>query len=241
LLYIIKIEYFFFYLFIVWTKKTKAISKKQKAKSNKQMMMCQACEFNICAINICDLPNEIIALIVDRLGNKDYLISFKETCVLFSKSVSQFYIAGQMVATHYGVFTERYFDNRFEFHHVMGDCANANCYYDTEAVCEYVWNYGYRHYYHRIQKPMQSTTMFVNGKEYPVKHHYCPECFVKFVLVGSNPNASRHYGDHTSDGNKQVNVSFNAEPTPSTWIHYQTWDKKPLTKWQVNALNGKFD
>jgi hypothetical protein len=83
--------------------------------------------------------------------------------------------------------------------------------------------------------------MFVNGKEYPVKHHYCPECFVKFVLVGSNPNASRHYGDHTSDGNKQVNVSFNAEPTPSTWIHYQTWDKKPLTKWQVNALNGKFD
>jgi len=187
------------------------------------------------------LPSELIALIVDRLGNKDYLVSFKETCVLFSKSVSQFYIAGQMVSTKYGVFTERYIDKRFEFQYVMGDCANANCYYDTEAVCEYVWNYGFRRYHHRIQKPMQSTTMFVNGKEYPVKHHYCAECFVKYVLGGSNPNVSRHYGDYCSDGDKQVNVSFNKEPTPSTWTHFQTRNKEPLTKWQVNALNGKFD
>jgi hypothetical protein len=210
------------------------------------MMMCkacelsQACEFKICELNICDLPSELIAMIVDRIGDKDYLVSFKETCVLFSKSVSQFYIAGQMVATLYGVFTERYVDKRFEFQYIMGDCANANCYYDTEAVCEYVWNYGYRRYNHRIQKPMQSTTMFVNGKEYPVKHHYCAECFVKYVLVGSNPNVSRHYGDYTSDGDKQVNVTFNAEPTPSTWRHYQTGTKEPLTKWQVDAMNGKF-
>jgi len=200
------------------------------------MMMCEAC-----ALSICDLPSELIALIVDRLGNKDYLVSFKETCVLFSKSVSQFYIAGQMVATLYGVFTERYVDKRFEFQYIMGDCANANCYYDTEAVCEYVWNYGYSRYYHHIQKPMQSTTMFVNGKEYPVKHHYCAECFVKFVLVGSNPTASRHYGNYCSDGDKQVNVSFNAVPTPSTWIHFQTGEKEPLLPWQVDALIGKFD
>ena len=129
------------YLFIAWTKREKS-----KATSNKPMMMCQACEFNIC-----DLPSELIALIVDRLGNKDYLVSFKETCVLFSKSVSQFYIAGQMVATLYGVFTERYVDKRFEFQYVMGDCANANCYKDTEAVCEYIWNYGFARYHHRIQ------------------------------------------------------------------------------------------
>lgn len=64
---------------------------------------------------------------------------------------------------------------------------------------------------------------------------------MKYVLVGSNPNASRHYGDYCSDGDKQVNVSFNAEPTPSTWIHYQTGIKEPLTKWQVDALIGKFD
>jgi len=226
LLYFIKIDYFFWYLFIVWTKKHK----------QKRMMMCEAC-----SPSICDLPSELIAMIVDRLGNKDYLVSFKETCVLFSKSASQFYIAKQMVATLYGVFTERYVYKRFEFQYIMGDCVNANCYYDTEAVCEYLWSYGYRRYYHRIQKPMQSTTMFVNGKEYPVKHHYCAECFVKYVLVGSNPNVSRHYGDRTRDRDKQVNVTFNSEPTPSTWIKYQGREKEPLTRWQVNALNGKFD
>ena len=195
-----------------------------------------------CASNICDLPSELIAMIVDRLGNKDYLVSFKETCVLFSNSVSQFYIAGQMVSTKYGVFNERYVvDNCFEFQYVMGDCANAYCYYDTEAVCEYVWNYGYRRYYHRIQKPMQSTTMFVNGKEFQVKHHYCPECFVKFVMFGSNPNVSRHYGNYCSDGNMQVNVTFNKEPTPSTWTHYRTGQVEPLLDWQLNALAGKVE
>ena len=195
-----------------------------------------------CASNICDLPSELIAMIVDRLGNKDYLVSFKETCVLFSNSVSQFYIAGQMVSTKYGVFNERYVvDNCFEFQYVMGDCANAYCYYDTEAVCEYVWNYGYRRYYHRIQKPMQSTTMFVNGKEFQVKHHYCPECFVKFVMFGSNPNVSRHYGNYCNDGNMQVNVTFNKEPTPSTWTHYRTGQVEPLLDWQLNALAGKVE
>jgi hypothetical protein len=195
----------------------------------------------MCAINICDLPSELIALIVDRLGNKDYLVSFKETCGLFNKSVSQFYIAGQMVSTKYGVFNERYVDKRFDNQHVMGDCVNANCYYDTEAVCEYVWNYGYRRYNHCIQKPMQTTTMFVNGKEFPVKHHYCAECFVKFVMDGSNPNVSRHYGNYCSDGNMQVNVSFNKEPTPSTWIHYRTRQVEPLLDWQLNALAGKVE
>ena len=202
-------------------------------------MMCQACEFNICTINICDLPSELIAMIVDRLGNKDYLVDFKETCDLFNKSVSQFYIAGQMVSTKYGVFNERYIDKRFENQYVMGDCLNANCYYDTEAVCEYVWNYGFRRYNHSIQKSMQSTTMFVNGKEFPVKHHYCAECFVKFVMYGSNPNVSRHYGNYCSDGNMQVNVSFNKKPTPSTWTHFRSGQVEPLTRWQVVALDGE--
>ena len=195
----------------------------------------------MCATNICDLPSELIALIVDRLGNKDYLVDFKETCVLFSKSVSQFYIAGQMVSTKYGVFNERYIDKRFDNQYVMGDCLNANCYYDTEAVCEYVWNYGFRRYNHSIQKSMQSTTMFVNGKEFPVKHHYCAECFVKFVMFGSNPNVSRHYGNYCSDGNMQVNVSFNKEPTPSTWTHYRSGQAEPLTQWQVDSLAGKVE
>jgi hypothetical protein len=195
----------------------------------------------MCITNICDLPSELIAMIVDRLGNKDYLVDFKETCVLFNKSVSQFYIAGQMVSTKYGVFNERYIDMCFDNQYVMGDCLNANCYYDTEAVCEYVWNYGFRRYNHSIQKSMQSTTMFVNGKEFPVKHHYCAECFVKFVMDGTNPNVSRHYGDYCSNGNMQVNVSFNKEPTPSTWTHYLTGQVEPLTRWQVEAVDGEVE
>ena len=195
----------------------------------------------MCVTNLCDLPSELIAMIVDRLGNKDYLVSFKETCDLFNKSVSQFYIAGQMVSTKYGVFNERYIDKRFDNQYVMGDCLNANCYYDTEAVCEYVWNYGFRRYNHSIQKSMQSTTMFVNGKEFPVKHHYCAECFVKFVMYGSNPNVSRHYGNYCSDGNMQVNVSFNKKPTPSTWTHFRSGQVEPLTRWQVVALDGEVE
>ena len=205
-----------------------------KSKKQKQQTM-------NCASNICDMPSELIAMIVDRLGNKDYLVAFKETCGLFNKSVSQFYIAGQMVSVKYGVFNERYVDKRFDNQHVMGDCVNANCYYDTEAVCEYVWNYGYRRYNHCIQKPMQTTTMFVNGKEFPVKHHYCAECFVKFVMFGTDPNVSRHYGDYCSDGNMQVNVSFNKEPTPSTWTHYRSGQVEPLLEWQLNALAGKVE
>ena len=212
-----------------------------RSKSIKQEQEEMMCVSNICATNICDLPSELIAMIVDRLGNKDYLVDFKETCILFSKSVSQFYIAGQMVSVKYGVFTERYVDKRFDNQHVMGDCLNANCYYDTEAVCEYVWNYGFRRYNHSIQKSMQSTTMFVNGKEFLVKHHYCAECFVKFVMDGTNPNVSRHYGDYCGNGNMQVNVSFNKKPTPSTWTHYLTGQVEPLTRWQVEAVDGEVE
>jgi hypothetical protein len=193
------------------------------------------------AFNICDLPSELIALIVDRLGDKVPLVCFKETCVLFSKSVSQFYIAGQMVSTKYGVFTERPVDHSFTYNSKESYCLNTNCYNDTDSVLDYVWHYGFMNYTHQVQQPMNSTTMVVNGKHYPVKSHYCPTCFVKHVLCGSNPNMSQHYGDYCSDGGIQVNVSFNAAPTPSTWTNFQTRDKEPLLQWQVNALNGKFD
>ena len=193
------------------------------------MMMCQACEFNICDLpsNICDLPSELIALIVDRLGDKDYLVAFKETCGLFNKSVSQFYIAGQMVSAKYGVFIPRY------------ECVNIDCEKETEDVHTYVWNYGFRRYYHSHQVPLNQTTMVVNGNSHSVKSHYCCECFKKHVLIGSNQNVSQHYGDIYSD--KLVNVSFNKKPSPSTWIHYRTGQVEPLLEIQVNALNGKFE
>ena len=210
-----------------------SLDKKAQAK---RMMMCEAC-----APSICELPSELIALIVDRLGNKDYLVSFKETCVLFSKSVSQFYIAGQMVSVKYGVFTERPVDHSVSYNIKKSYCFNTKCYDDSVWVLDYVWHYGFRNYIHQVQQPMNSTTMVVNDKHYSVKSHYCPTCFVKHVLCGSNPNVSQHYGNYTSDGGMQVNVSFNSMPTPSTWTHYRTGTKEPLSQWQVNALNGKFD
>jgi len=226
LLYFLKIDFFFLSFIYSLDKKAQA----------KRMMMCEAC-----APSICDLPRELIALIVDRIGNKDYLVSFKETCVLFSKSVSQFYIAGQMVSVKYGVFTERPVDHSVSYNIKKSYCFNTKCYDDSVWILDYVWHYGFRNYIHQVQQPMNSTTMVVNDKHYSVKSHYCPTCFVKHVLCGSNPNVSQHYGNYTSDGGMQVNVSFNAAPTPSTWTHYQTGTKEPLSQWQVNALNGKFD
>jgi hypothetical protein len=61
MLYFLKIDYFF--LSFIYS-----LDKKHK---QKKMMMCEACAPSICKFNICDLPSELIALIVDRLGNKD--------------------------------------------------------------------------------------------------------------------------------------------------------------------------
>jgi len=180
--------------------------------------------------NICDLPSELIAMIVDRLGNKDCLVYFKETCVLFNKSVSQFYIAGQMVSTKYGVFTPR----------CESRCLNVDCEKETEDVHTYVWNYCFRRYEHTHQAPLDETTMVVHGKSYSVKSHYCCECFKKHVLIGSNQNVSQHYGNIYSV-DRQVNVTFNKEPTPSTWTNYRTHQVEPLLEWQVNALNNIYE
>jgi hypothetical protein len=146
-----------------------------------------------------------------------------------------------MVSVKYGVFTERPVDHSFTYNIKKSYCFNTKCYDDSVWVLDYVWHYGFRNYIHQVQQPMNSTTMVVNDKHYSVKSHYCPTCFVKHVLCGSNPNVSQHYGNYTNDGGMQVNVSFNAAPTPSTWTHYQTGTKEPLSQWQVNALNGKFN
>ena len=197
---------------------------------------------------ICDLPSEIIAMIVDLLGNKDYLIHFKETCSLFSKSVSHFYIAGQMVSAKYGVFTTRWVKNEDVCFWDYQRCINVDCYDETENVVSDVWNYGFRRYIHTHQQPLGTTTMIVDGKPYSVKSQYCCECFKRHVLVGSNPNASQHYGevyygDIYEDNYTcmRVNVTFNKKPTPSTWKNHLTHQVEPLLEWQVNALNNIYE
>ena len=187
-------------------------------------------------LNICDLPRKIIAIIVDLLGNKDYIVHFKETCSLFSKSVSQFYIARQMVSVKYGVFNSRWL------------CINVDCFDETENVVSDVWNYGFRRYIHTHQQPLNTAIMIVDGRPYLVKSHYCCECFKEHVLDGSNPNVSHHYGE-VYEGDiyednyacMRVNVTFNKEPTPSTWTNPLTHQVEPLLKWQVSAINGIFE
>ena len=196
-------------------------------------------------LNICDLPSEIIAMIVDLLGNKDYLVHFKETCCLFNKSVSHFYIAGLLVSAKYGVFTTRLIKNEDVCFWDYQRCINVDCYDETENVVSDVWNYGFGRYIHTHQQPLNTAIMIVDGKPYSVKSQYCCECFKRHVLVGSNPNASQHYGEvfdgfSRADG-LQVNVTFNKEPTPSTWTNHLTHQVEPLLEWQVNALNNIYE
>ena len=199
-------------------------------------------------LNICDLPSEIIAIIVDLLGNKDYLIHFKETCSLFGKSVSHFYIARQMVSAKYGVFTPRWVKNEDACFWDYQRCINVDCFDETENALSDVWNYGFRRYIHTHQQPLNTAIMIVDGKPYPVKSQYCCECFKRHVLVGSNPNASQHYGevyygDIYEDNYTcmRVNVTFNKKPTPSTWKNHLTHQVEPLLEWQVNALNNIYE
>ena len=143
---------------------------------------------------------------------------------------SNFTIAKQTLSERFGRFTPH-----------SKWCVNKNCANDTEDIVEYVWNYGYSRYIHHTQFALNETTIVVNGNPYDVNTPYCCECFKKYVLVGDNTNASQHYGDYCENDNQQVNITYNKEPTPSTWTNPKTKQKEPLNEWQVNALNGKFE
>ena len=195
---------------------------------------------------ICNLPGEIFDFILYLVGNKKkYLLYFRETCIMFSKLNSQFYIAKQMVSVKHGVFTPRWVKNKDVCFWDYQRCINVNCFDETETVVSYVWNYGFWSYQHTHQQPLNTTIMIVDGKPYSVKSHYCCECFKTHVLVGSNPNVSQHYGEvydgFSREDGMQVNVTFNKKPTPSTWKNHQTHQVEPLLKWQVSAINGIFE
>lgn len=117
-------------------------------------------------------------------------------------------------------------------------CVNKNCAADTEDITEYVWNYGNSRYIHHSQFALNETTIIINGKPYDVNTPYCCECFKKYVLVGDNKNASQHYGDYCGENyNPQVNITYNKEPTPSTWTNPKTEQKEPLNEWQLTMLS----
>ena len=139
---------------------------------------------------------------------------------------SSFIIAKQKLSELFGTFTPR-----------SEWCVNKNCAEDTEDILEYVWNYGISRYIHHTQFALNKTTIIVNGKPYDVNTPYCCECLKRYVLVGDNKNASQHYGDYCENYNPQVNVSYNKEPTPSTWTNPKTKQKEQLNEWQLTMLS----
>ena len=179
------------------------------------------------------MPYDIITLIV-QLIDKDLCATpydIKTMCVSFSKAVSNVTIAKLMMRMNFGRINTR--------SHV---CINRDCVRDTKNVMEYIWKDHDGYYMHTIKLDslaFETDVMVVNGKEYPVRSHYCCECFKKFVLIGDNKNASQHYEwvRELKLVIKQVNVTFNDKPTPSTW--YKKFERRcmePLSDEQVNML-----
>ena len=172
---------------------------------------------------------DIIDLIV-QLIDKDLCATpydLKTMCVSFSKAISNVTIAKLMMRMNFGRINTR--------SHL---CINRYCLRDTENVMLYIWKKysdGYEHTIKLNSLAFETDSMFVNGKKYPVRSHYCCECFKKYVLIGDNKNASQHYQWFL--GLKQVNVTFNDKPTPSTW--YKKFERRcmePLSDEQVNML-----
>lgn len=173
------------------------------------------------------MPYDIIASIV-KLLDGDYLrttlYDIKTMCISFSKAISNVTIAKLMMQTKFGRINTR-----------SSECINRYCVLDTENVMLHVWEAEAGYYEHiRQLDGLKTTTMIVNGKEYPVRSHYCSECFKKFVLLGDNKNVSQHY--QWVSGYRQVNVTFSDKPAPSTWYRFYRQRVEPLSDWQLRML-----
>lgn len=139
---------------------------------------------------ICQLPTDIMELIIKNIPNCIDLINMNRSSLALCKA-TRFTIAKRTLAKNLQKFTKRRF------------CVNIKCYDDTADIFINVHNYYNRRYVHSWQKPLNSSKIVVNNKLYSVNSHYCCECFKKNVLVGNNEKVSHNY--RISD---QVNVTF---------------------------------
>ena len=182
----------------------------------------------MCVSNICDLPSEIIAIIVDDLGKYEYYIGLNITCKSLSNLVSKFSLAREMMNMFFEKFvpTERY------------DCINPECVRETEGAVLHIWEANSLAYEHTSrQAALNVTTISVNGEKQWIRSHYCCECFKKHILVGDNKNASQYYDyDKRRPGGQHVEVIFHYEPMPSTWYNSVTKRDEELTEFQKSML-----
>jgi len=139
---------------------------------------------------ICQLPTDIMELIIKNIPNNIDLINMNRSSLALCKA-TRFTIAKRTLAKNLKKFTKRRF------------CVNIKCYDDTADIFINVHNYYNRRYVHSWQKPLNSSKIVVNNKLYGVNSHYCCECFKKNVLVGNNEKVLHNY--RVSD---QVNVTF---------------------------------
>jgi hypothetical protein len=110
-------------------------------------------------------------------------------------------------------------------------CINPECVKDTEAAVLYIWEARSKTYKHTERQPaLNETTMWVTGKEYCFRSHYCCECFKKYVLVGDNKNASHRYWTSYDRRQQNVHVIFNRAPYPSSTSYYGSGTVQPLTE-----------
>ena len=140
---------------------------------------------------ICQLPTDIIELIIKNIPNCQDLISLKMSSYVLYTSISKFTISKHILSSKLYVFTKRRL------------CINRCCYDDTEDIFINVHNYYYKRYVHTWQEALNTSKIIVNNKTYAIKSHYCCECFKKYVLVGNNEKAVHNYRIPN-----QVNVTF---------------------------------
>jgi hypothetical protein len=101
----------------------------------------------------------------------------------------------------------------------------------------HIWEARSKTYKHIERQPaLNETTMWVSGKEYSFRSHYCCECFKKYVLVGNNKNASHRYWTSYDRRQQNVHVIFNSAPYPSSTSYYGTGTVQPLTEFQIKML-----
>ena len=150
----------------------------------------------MCVSNICDLPSEIIAIIVDDLGKYEYYIGLNITCKSLSNLVSKFSLAREMM----NMFFEKFVPIKREY------CINPKCVKETKYAMLHIWEARSLTYEHtRRQAALNVTTMVVNGDEQLIRSPYCCECFKRHVLVRENNNVEHHYEEYC-DGVQQVRV-----------------------------------
>jgi len=196
---------------------------------------------NICDLpSVCDLPSDIILLIIKQLGNYEYAIGLNVTCKSLSKLISKFALTKVAFSVLFSRFNPYELQSYNPHRKYMARCVNERCKEETENACVYIWEaHNGLGYVHGKQDAQNTNLMVINKKKFWFRSPYCCECFKRHVLVGNNKKVAQHYGSYCY-GIQQVVVTFNTTQ-PSSWYDCARDWYAPLTERQVRLLNSYYD